>query len=152
VSLMGATADHDGSLGPLLCRHEGVVLTGGALDRFMASDTPWMVLDVHSGGIRIQSDPRMASRIRRIANAVLGPFGPGGFVRLSQLSQFQPVTWAWGQLASVRSNAAKVVIIQSHGGGHIEFRFGSSRGMKDTFAKLAESEAPRVVKVQAPVN
>ena len=33
----------------------------------------------------------------------------------------QPVTCAAAQLAAVRSDAAKVVIIQCHGGGRMEF-------------------------------
>jgi hypothetical protein len=153
LSLMEADLGHDEALGSVLCRHEGVMLTGGLLDRFVASDSPWMVFEVHARGIRIQTDPRMAARIRRIINALLGVFYPGGFDRLSGLSRLQPVVWLWPQLKSVHSSAAKVLAIESSSGIVTEFRFGTSRGLKDTLVKLANSDAsPSSVSIQKPMS
>ena len=140
------------ALGPMLCRHEGVILTGGSFSRFIASDTPWMVIEVHREGIEIQKDPRLAARIRRVVNAVLGPFGPGGFAHLATLSKFKPITWRWEQINSISSSERKVITIASKSGVETEFRFGTSGGMTNTFGKLSECGEASSVRIEHPVS
>jgi hypothetical protein len=121
-------------MGSLASRHNGVLLEGNWLSRFMASDSPWLVFEVRTKGIVIQRDPRPAARFRRGANAI----SPRQAVSLVALASREPLIWNWSQMRSITSTSRKVAKLEMTSGEVAEFRFGSTTGCADTFVHLRE--------------
>jgi hypothetical protein len=127
------------ALGALISRHNGVLLEGNWLNRFTASNAPWLVFEVREKGVVIQRDPRKAARLRRGANAAATTMRwgtPGQIGSLLELANSDPLTWGWSQIRSITSTSRKVAVLESASGQSAEFRFGSLGGHQDTFTQL----------------
>jgi hypothetical protein len=121
-------------IGTLASRHNGVLLEGSWLKRFVASDSPWLVFEVRTERIVIQRDPRPAARFRRGANAVV----PMQAMSLVALASREPLIWKWSQIRSNTSTSRKVAKLETASVEPVVFRFGSSNGHYDTFIHLRE--------------